>query len=118
MVPPEYSRVYVYFVAAVAASRRVFTLQCGGDAVLVTGGGVACLPLWPDLESAEYFAARNWPDLTPAELTLRKLLREYLPALAAARAPAGVGLAPYPNAVLVSAETVRRDLMRAKRAAV
>jgi hypothetical protein len=117
VVPPEYAQVYSYFLAAAAASRRVWTLQCGGDTVLVTGGGVACLPLWPDLESAEYFAERNWPDLTPAELGLRKLLREVLPALASARAPAGIGMAPYPNAVLVAAETVRRDLQRAKRAA-
>jgi hypothetical protein len=40
-----------------------------------------------------------------------------LPALASARAPAGIGMAPYPNAVLVPAETVRRDLQRAKNAA-
>jgi hypothetical protein len=117
VVPPEYEQVYVYFLAAAAASRRVWTLQCCGDPVLVTGGGVACLPLWPDLESAEYFAVRHWPDLTPTELALRKLLREVLPALASARAPAGIGMAPFPNAVLVPARTVRRDLQRAKCAA-
>lgn len=117
MVPPEYERVYVYFLAAAAASRRVWTLQCCGDLVLVTGGGVACLPLWPDPESAEYFAVRHWPDLAPTELALRRLLRELLPALAGTGAPAGIGVAPFPNAVLVPAETVRRDLQRAKRAA-
>jgi hypothetical protein len=117
VLPPEYARVYDFFIASAVASRSVWSLECCGDVVAVGGGGVGCLPLWPERESADYFVERNWPDLHPVQLPLRLLLRTYLPMLAAAGLPAGVGVAPFPNAVLVPARRLRRDLLRARRGA-
>jgi hypothetical protein len=115
VLPPDYARVYAFFVASAASSRTVWSLECCGDVVAVGGGGVGCLPLWPEEESAAFFAARNWPDLHPVQLSLRLLLRTYLPMIAEAGLPAGVGVAPFPNAVLVPARRLRRDLLRARR---
>jgi hypothetical protein len=114
-VLPDPKRLYVDFLAQIVTSREVWSLSCCGDLVVVTGGGAGCFPLWPDLVSAEFFSTRHWPDLAPAKLTLRTLLRVYLRELARARIPVGVGVAPHPDAVMLEASRLRRDILAAKR---
>jgi hypothetical protein len=114
--PHEARLVYTEFLAQAVTAREVWSLGCNGELVVVTGADVGCFPLWPDLASAEYFQARNWPKLQPAKVTLRLLIRVVLRALAEQRIPVGVGVAPHPDAVFVDAERVRRDLLAAKQA--
>jgi len=108
-------QIYLYFLVEAVVSRQVWTLQCHGDWVAVEGAGNRIFPLWPELESARFAVAQFWPKLSPAELSLRMLLREHLPFLEQAQIPAGVGLAPFPEGVIVPANRLRRDLLEAKR---
>jgi hypothetical protein len=117
MLRDDVAKVYLHFLVSALATQRVVGLACGGDLVAVCGDGDApvCFPLWPELESARYFAGLHWPDLEPTELSLRRLVCDWLPCLAEARVPVGIGLAPHPEAVAVPAEQLRRDLRRARR---
>lgn len=71
------------------------------------------LPLWPDGESARYFSSL-WPDLRTTRLVLDELLWRCLIAAERSGIPAGVGFAPDPEAVVVPARQLRRDLIRAR----
>jgi hypothetical protein len=114
VLQPEARLVYVEFIARVVASREVWSLSCGGDLVVVAGPQAGCFPLWPDQASAEFFR-RHWPNLEPAKLTLRLLIRVYLRELARAGIPVGIGVAPHPDAVVLEASRLRRDFLQAKR---
>jgi hypothetical protein len=105
------------FIAQAVVSRSVWSLRCGADLVVLTGAEAGFFPLWSDQESAQFFASRHWPDLEPAELPLKVAIRVHLRALSRASIPVGVGLAPHPEAVVVSAKRLRRDLIAARRAA-
>jgi hypothetical protein len=117
MLPKDAATIYAHFLVSALETRRAVGLTCHGEFVAVTGNGEGpvCFPLWPELESAHYFAKLHWPDLVPTELTLRRLVADWLPGLAEAGIPVGIGLAPYPEAVAVPAERLQRDLRRARR---
>jgi len=72
------------------------------------------LPLWPDAESARYFTDLHWPDLQPSRIALEELLWRCLLAAELSGIPAGVGLAPEPEAVVVPARTLRLAIIRAR----
>jgi hypothetical protein len=107
--------IYVHFVHQVAVSKRAWSLECQGDLCAVYGAGPPMFPLWPDLESAHYFRGQCWPDLELREIPLHHLLWRYLPPLVRAGVPVGVGVAPYPEAVVLPAQEVRLDLIGARR---
>ncbi len=117
MLPKDAATIYAHFLVSALETHRAVGLTCRGEFVAVTGNGEGpvCFPLWPELESARYFAELHWPGLEPAELTLRRLVGQWLPELAEARIPVGIGLAPYPEAVAVPAAKLQRDLRRARR---
>ena len=115
MLAQEVRLVYVEFIAQVITTRAVWSLRCEEDLVVLTGAELGFFPLWPDRESARFFSAKHWPSLTPAEIRLKLLLRLHLPSLARARVPVGVGVAPYPEAIVLQAHRLRRDLIAAKR---
>jgi hypothetical protein len=108
---------YLSFVAQVVISRVAWSLRCERDLIVLTGREDPFFPLWPDLESAQFFSGRHWPDLSPTRFSLKDLLRRHLPALERAGVPVGVGVAPYPEAIVLRARRLRRDLVIAKRAA-
>jgi hypothetical protein len=110
--PTKAASVYLHFLMCAVTVREVWSLQCHGELVLVTGEHFGCFPLWPDEESARYFRRRIWPDLEPAALSLARL-EEHLRLLEAAGVPVGVGLAPHPEGVIVSAAKLRSDLRTA-----
>lgn len=114
MSSEEAQLVYLTFVAEATLSRAVWTLRCCGDLVVLTGGEAGLFPLWPNLESARFFSARHWPGMEPAELSTKTLIRMHLRALAASRIPVGIGLAPYPEGVILEAGRLRRDLLTAR----
>ena len=95
----------------------VISSQSQGDLCGVYGADLLVFPLWPDLESARYFADRHYPDLEICEISLRHLLRRWLPPLVKAEVPVGLGVAPYPEGIAVSPRKLRRDLIAARRAA-
>ncbi len=108
--------IYLHFIHQVTVSKRAWSLQCHGDLCAVHGADLLVFPLWPDLESARYFADRHCPDLEFCEISLRHLLRRHLPSLAKADVPVGLGVAPYPDGIAVPARKLRRDLIGARRA--
>lgn len=114
MCSEEAKLVYVTFIAEATLSRSVWSLRCCGDLVVLTGGEMSLFPLWPDLESARFFSAQHWPGLEPAELPTNTLIRVHLRALAASRIPVGIGVAPYPEGVMMEASRLRRDLLTAR----
>lgn len=65
-MPSEEARsIYVRFILEVIAFRTAWTVRCNGDLVLLTGGDSGFFPLWPDLDSANYFRAKCWPSFEP-----------------------------------------------------
>lgn len=117
MVSQEARVVYAGFVTQAISSRSVWSLRCGEDLVVLTGAEAGFFPLWSDRNSAHFFRSKHWPHLEPVELPLKAVLRLHLGALSRAGIRVGVGLAPHPEAVVVSASRLRRDLIAAKRAA-
>jgi hypothetical protein len=104
-------RVYSWFVSEVAASGRAWGLGCCGDLVAVHGDETPVVfPLWPDAESARACASEHWPDLQTTEIPLSRLLR-YLPELEREGIAVGLGVAPYPDALVVTARRLRRSLL-------
>lgn len=117
-MPTEEARsIYISFILEVVTFRIAWTVRCHGDLVLLTGGDSGFFPLWPDFESADFFRAKHWPSFEPAAIPLRTLLRVHLRSLARAGALVGIGIAPHPDAVILRANRLRRDLLAAKRAA-
>jgi hypothetical protein len=115
-VPAEEARsIYVRFILQVVTSRNAWTLRCHGDLILLTGEESGFLPLWPDLDSASFFRAKHWPSLEPAAIPLKALLRIHLRSLARAGVLVGIGIAPHPEALILRANRLRRDLLAAKR---
>ena len=111
MLPGDVLRVYSWFVSEVAASGRVWGLGCCGDLVAVHGDETPVVfPLWPDAESARSCASEFWPDLQTTEISLSRLLR-YLPELDREGIAVGIGVAPYPEALVVSPRRLRRSLL-------
>jgi len=105
--------IYNDFVRSVASSRRAWCLTCAGDVCAVHGAsGRFMLPLWPDEASARYFVSLHWPDLRAHQLALHELLWRCLIAADLSDIPAGVGVAPDPEAVVVPARRLRLDLIR------
>lgn len=114
MVGRNASAIYSHFVCEVARAEQAWCLTCHGDICGVGGpAGRLVLPLWPDAESARYFTRLYWPDLQASPLALTDLLECCLVAAALWDVSAGVGLAPAPDAVIVPAERLRRDLTEA-----
>jgi hypothetical protein len=91
----------------------VWSVSCCGEIVAVPAGPIVCVPLFPDRSSADYFTARHWPNLAPVSLSLRELIRSQLPFLAEAQVPVGVGVAPRPDAIVLSPVRLRKDLLAA-----
>jgi hypothetical protein len=110
----EAKLVYAGFIAQAVLSRSVWSLQCCGDLVVLTGAEAGFFPLWPDLESARFCSAQHWPGLEPTRLALKALIRMHLGALAESRIPVGIGVAPHPEAVVLEASRLRRDLIAAR----
>jgi len=114
-VPPgDASQIYSHFLDHASVSKRAWCLSCHHDEHVAVHGASHHLifPLWPDLDSADYFVALHWSHLKPCKLSLFQLLWRCLPALTQEGIPAGICLAPYSEAVVVPAERLRLDLIR------
>ncbi len=114
MARQEVEQIYQDFVARIVLSGRVWSVSCCGEIVAVPAGPILCVPLFPDRASARYFSARHWPDLEPVALSLRRLVRSQLPLCAEAQIPIGVGIAPQPEAIVLSPIRLCRDLIAAE----
>jgi hypothetical protein len=115
VLPAVVSHVFAEFLLEVVTSRSVWSVRCHGDLVLVTGAEAGFFPLWPNAESAGYFAREQWPGLEPTRLALERVTNEHLPMLALSRIPVALGVAPHPEAVVVEADRLRQSLLFAER---
>ena len=110
MQPETAAEIYSNFIVSVIEAGAAYSVQCKGDPVAVYGAGLGSFPLWPDKKNADYFVRRYWPDLRPARLSLRRLL-DQLPMVGVLGLPAGIGLSPWPEAVVVPAMVLFEDLV-------
>ena len=114
MSSQDLEQIYRDFVSRILIARRVWSVSCCGEIVAVHGGPRICVPLFPDRASARYFTTRYWPDLQPVSLSLRELIETHLPFFTDARVPVGLGIAPLENAIALSPERLRKDLIAAQ----
>lgn len=109
--------IYSHFLREVASSRQVWCLKCHHNEVCAVPGTATrfILPLWHDAENAWYYTSIYWPDHQPFSLPVEDLLCCCLVAADRSDIPAGIGLAPDPQAVIVPARQLRLDLIESLR---
>ena len=103
------AQLYTQSVVLVIQKRAVYTVECGNDLVALYGPLGGALPLWPTKSDANFFISRHWPGLRPHRMTLHQLIMR-LPIFSVQSIPIGVGLAGYPEALILTAMRLYDDL--------
>jgi len=112
MQEQDAAQLYRQFVVLALQKRAVYTVACDNDLVALYGPLGGALPLWPTKNDANFFISRHWPGLRPHRMTLRQLIMR-LPIFSVQSIPIGVGLAEYPEGLILPAMRLYDDLTAA-----
>jgi hypothetical protein len=109
MQEQDATQLYTRFVVLALQNRAAYTVECGDNLVALYGPLGGALPLWPTRNDANFFISRHWPDLRLHRMTLNQLIIR-LPIFSVELIPIGIGLADYPEALILPAMRLYDDL--------